>query len=663
MNVIPRTRRWRVTLIVVALLVLLIVLWDWNWFKRPIEKRVEQETGRSFHIDGDLGVKLGLKPRIVLNGVRFGNTDWARTPEMFETERAEFTIDALELISGNLVFPNVTLVAPRIDIETLSASKKNWELADQPDKPEKKDAADSGKGLPQIGSLRVDRGELVYYDAVEKTDILLKIELRSRQDAEALQANATGKFRNLPLKVDATGGPVLSLTDTSAPYPFDGKFSIGGTRGSVGGTVTGLQAFTAAKLKVDVSGESLGDLHALTALVLPDTPPYRIAGDLEKDGDRWTFNDFSGKVGDSDLSGDVTVTYVKERPNFVADLKSKNLDFDDLAGFVGAPPQTGKGETASTEQKAEVKEVKAGGRALPDKPVDLAALRSMDADVKFEGMAIKNKDTVVEGLNFHLLLDKGMLKLRPLNFGIAGGDIRSEVEIDARKDALAMHADAKFMRLDLAKLMPTNSAITSASGLIGGHADVKGRGKSTAELLATLDGELGVAMRDGQFSNLLLEGVGLDAAEALRFLVSGDKKIRLRCAVVDLKATDGVLTPNAFVVDTTDTNIHVEGSVNLRDEKLDLSVHPLPKDFSPLSLRSPLHVRGTFMDPAFGIDRKLVIRGGAAAVLGALVNPLAALLPLIETGPGKNADCDALIAAASSKGGGTGTIPEAPAAK
>jgi len=34
------------------------------------------------------------------------------------------------------------------------------------------------------------------------------------------------------------------------------------------------------------------------------------------------------------------------------------------------------------------------------------------------------------------------------------------------------------------------------------------------------------------------------------------------------------------------------------------------------------------------------------AVLGALINPLAALLPLIETGPGENADCQSLVAAA-----------------
>jgi hypothetical protein len=40
----------------------------------------------------------------------------------------------------------------------------------------------------------------------------------------------------------------------------------------------------------------------------------------------------------------------------------------------------------------------------------------------------------------------------------------------------------------------------------------------------------------------------------------------------------------------------------------------------------------------------LAIRVGAAVVLGVLATPLAALIPLIETGPGEDSDCKALIA-------------------
>jgi len=74
-----------------------------------------------------------------------------------------------------------------------------------------------------------------------------------------------------------------------------------------------------------------------------------------------------------------------------------------------------------------------------------------------------------------------------------------------------------------------------------------------------------------------------------------------------------------------------------------------PKDFSPLALRAPLQLRGSFSSPRVSIDKgKLGTRLGAAAVL-ALVNPLAAVIPLIDIGNAADAqrggdDCRALSA-------------------
>ncbi len=76
----------------------------------------------------------------------------------------------------------------------------------------------------------------------------------------------------------------------------------------------------------------------------------------------------------------------------------------------------------------------------------------------------------------------------------------------------------------------------------------------------------------------------------------------------------------------------------------------MPKDPSPLSLRVPFDVKGTFKKKQVTPDKgKLALKAGAAIALGA-INPLAALLPLIETGPGKDSDCAALIARAKGEG-------------
>lgn len=637
------TTRRGIALAIVLALVALVILWDWNWFKHPIERRVEEQTGRRFVIGGDLDVDLGWTPRVTLEDVHLGNAPWGRTKDMLGAERADFTFDLRELIAGRLSLPSIALTAPRIDLQN-SPSGGNWQIATA--RPEDQEQGQE-KAAPQIGRLRIDRGKITYFDPADRTDVEVAVSTDPGAKPErSLVLGAIGAVRGMDFEADARSGPVLSLTDATTPYPFDMQARVGKTKAHAQGSVTGLAAFTAARVQLEVQGDTLAALHPLTGLVLPETPPYKVAGLLIHEGQKWTFDDFDGHVGDSDLSGDLTATYIDERPRLVAKLQSKQLDLDDLAGMVGGTPDTGPGETASPQQQVKAAREDASPRVLPDKPVDIPQLRSMDADVEFQALSIKHEKMPIDNLRTHLTLDHGLLALQPLDFGVAGGRIESNIALDARQPALGLDLRTNFSRLDLAKLLPGNEMVDKSTGLIGGRATMKSQGKSTAELLGNADGELGVAMRGGNFSNLLLEGAGLDVAEALGFLVRGDKTVRVRCAVLDLEADDGVLQPRAFVVDTTDTNINVDGKIDLGDETLDLTVHPLPKDFSPLTLRSPLHVRGTLKTPQVRPDRKLLIKGGAAAVLGALINPIAALLPLIETGPGKNADCDALVAAA-----------------
>jgi len=92
-------------------------------------------------------------------------------------------------------------------------------------------------------------------------------------------------------------------------------------------------------------------------------------------------------------------------------------------------------------------------------------------------------------------------------------------------------------------------------------------------------------------------------------------------------------------VDTSDTALLGRGSIDLREERFDLTLLPRPKDKSPISLRSPLKIGGTFLDPSFAPDAApLLLRGAAVAALAALAPP-AALLGLLETGPGRDVSC------------------------
>ncbi len=86
-------------------------------------------------------------------------------------------------------------------------------------------------------------------------------------------------------------------------------------------------------------------------------------------------------MGDSDLSGDVSVDRVDDRLRVEADLRSRSLDLDDLFAVLGAPPDPT--ETASPEQRARAGAMRAQARLLPDAPLRTERLRTMDGRLDF----------------------------------------------------------------------------------------------------------------------------------------------------------------------------------------------------------------------------------------------------------------------------------------
>jgi hypothetical protein len=72
---------------------------------------------------------------------------------------------------------------------------------------------------------------------------------------------------------------------------------------------------------------------------------------------------------------------------------------------------------------------------------------------------------------------------------------------------------------------------------------------------------------------------------------------------------------------------------------MDMQLSQAPKKPSFLSLRTPIVIGGTLVDPELAPAAAPLAARGAAALLLGLINPLASLFALIETGPGKDGTC------------------------
>lgn len=177
------------------------------------------------------------------------------------------------------------------------------------------------------------------------------------------------------------------------------------------------------------------------------------------------------------------------------------------------------------------------------------------------------------------------------------------------------------------------------TGELSGTIRVAGTGRSTAEILGSIDGQARFALGAGTLSHLVTELAGLDLAQALGVWVRGDRPLPLRCARVHLVSQGGMVRLRQAVLDSRDSTMFVAARVNLKDESLALRVAVKPKDFSPLSLRTPLSVEGTLGAPKVAIQGAgLAAKLLGAAALGAIATPAAALLLLIDPGSGASAD-------------------------
>ena len=615
-----------------AALVLLIVLFDWNWFKRPLEMAVQASTGRQLRIDGDLDVDLGRVTRLMADRISFANAQWSKEPIMASADRVEVGFEIWPLLfKRETRIPEIRLVAPKLRLETGPQGAGNWVFG-----------GDSGGKPVQFRRIWIEGGRLQFFDMPKKTDIDIavnSVQAQGKNTAPPIEIKGKGRWTGNAFDVSGRAESPLELSNSEEPYRIDLRADAGPTRAQARGNLLNPFELRYFNLQFTLAGQDMEDLYPLIGIATPSTPPYKLNGRLIRKADVWRYQDFTGVVGDSDLGGTANVTLGRKRPFLEANLISKRLDLDDLAGFLGAPPQIGGNETTNAELKAQALQLAADTRVLPDKPYDLGKLRSMDADVRLKAHRINAPSLPLDDMDAHLKLNDGILELVPLNFGVAGGDIRSTIRMDARESVIRTRAQVSARRLDLSKLFPDVKLTKDAVGRIGGEMAITGTGNSIAAMLGSADGDIALGMGHGQISNLLMELAGLDIAEALKFLVTKDRKVPIRCAFGDFAVKDGLMQSRALAFDTEDTLIVGQGNISLKDETLDLELRPRPKDRSILALRSPLVVGGTFKDPSFRPDfKRLGLRGAVALALGSIAPP-AALLATLELGPGKDSSC------------------------
>jgi uncharacterized protein involved in outer membrane biogenesis len=352
-------------------------------------------------------------------------------------------------------------------------------------------------------------------------------------------------------------------------------------------------------------------------------------------------------MGESDLSGTATWDGGGARPKLTARLVSKKLRFVDLGALIGIAPKTQKSEM-SEEQKQRAAAQEASARVIPDIPLDIGKVSSMDADVEFTGKEVISQSLPLQDFYLKLTLDDRLMKFSPIRFGTASGNIVVYMSVNARQEPVEDHADITFDKLTLAGLLKSADDSLGAAppdGDMGGTLSLTGYGKSLHEMLSDASGVGGIGMEGGDISHLLVKLLSLDVAKSLGFVIVGDEKLPIRCLVADMNVNNGIITAHNLVFDTKDTLITANGGINLENEMLGFQVVPAPKTPTLISLRSPIDIDGTFKKVDVSIEKGPIAERGAIAAGLAVLAPPAAVVALFDPGMGKDADCVGLMKA------------------
>ena len=646
-----------VSLAVVVAVLALGEAFEWPFLRAPLQDALTKKLQRPVQLDAPFGVRLFGSVRLRSAQLVIGPpADAATQPDLVHAREVGLRVPystLWQLARGRNDQP------PTIDalsVETLEAhllrdaqGRANWHFGATPDEPNA-----APPGLPRFGLLQVRSGEIHLDDAMQRLTLRASVSTQegSAPDRGAaapagLRVQARGSHRGLPLTADLQASAALPLarsdrSDGSASaVPIRLDLRIGRAQLKLDGQASDALQLGGLDAAIDFSGPSLAAVGDVLGLTLPTTPAFDLRGRVRKDGSVWAADVASGRVGSSRLRGEFRYESASTPPRLTGTLGGERLALADLGPALGTPAG------GATDRAA-------AGRVLPQREFDIPSLQRMDADVALRLDRLDLGTAQIESLaplQGRVRLQGGVLSVQELLARTASGTLRGEITLDARGQQMPQwRADLRWGGIELERFVKARndnaaSATTAqrapgyVSGTLGGSANVSGRGRSIAAVMATLDGKAGLWVRDGSVSHLLIELSGIDIAESLGVLVKGDQRLPLRCAVTQWSLRDGIARPDAALIDTQDTTLLINGELSFAKETLALVVTAQPHDVSLFSLRAPVRIIGRFADPQVQLDKSRIgLRLIGAAALAALAPP-AALLALVDLGEDDRQQC------------------------
>jgi len=575
---------------------------DVNQYKGQLIEAVEQATGRKLQIGSDLQFAVSLIPTVVVEDVKFSNANWGSKPEMLTLNKFEIEVALLPLLSGNIQVNRVVLLEPDILLETNKNGVANWEFSSKKIQETAPPASESGSSLPAIVIKKVDieNARIHYKDGVtgqESTLAIENIELKSNGGNNPLSMIVKAAYNEIPVEINGTIGKLKKLIGNEN-YPLDLMINISDASVGLKGVVAQPMDGKGVDIDLSFNVDSLSRLSKLSGSELPKLGPVSFTGKVTDGKGSYSITTMKLLLGKTDLSGDVTANISGKIPAISANLSSNLIDLIELGGG---------------EDKATKKDNK--DRLFSSEPLLVAGLKSLNANVSINAKQIKTSSLVLDKTKVVVTLKDGNLSIKPLSTLLAGGSLNGNISLNTSGKTSVLNTDIALKGLKPSQIGDLKNKITGVTTDVS--IKVKGNGNSVSQIMAGLNGKLLIKSGKG-----IVKGYGISAASTsllamLNPTIKSSSETQVECVVVNFDIKDGIATANkGIALVTHQMNVIGSGTIDLKTEKLDISIKPQARKGVGLSagqLANMVKVGGTLANPQPGVDITAALTTGLSA--------------------------------------------------
>jgi AsmA protein len=306
----------------------------------------------------------------------------------------------------------------------------------------------------------------------------------------------------------------------------------------------------------------------------PDPGPLKIDAVLKAEGETVVLEQavIEGEALKAEASGSVDIG--GEVKKVTLDVKAGMLDID---RYLPPPAPAEPAEATAPE----------GGQrpanpldAIPDEPIDLAALRGTEADISIALDGLRASGFELGRTQIELNLAGGKLALEIGQLALYGGGVKGRIDLDGSGEALGFASDLSISSLavgDLARAAGVEPA--PLEGIMTATLKANSQGKSPRALVAALGADLGLQMSDASLAAMPDMAIGtLDASLAVPALDQATNgKVALTLNGKPLEANLAVDSPLKAMQGEV-FGLRVAVNSDLLKASIDGSVHqqPLP---------------------------------------------------------------------------------------